>query len=220
MGIFFKSVILHTPKFHLHTLSCHFWLNLCADGFEMMHKAWNSVEEVPYLFLRSSMEFQGHMCRKIYDLNPIWVRLLCRSQLSNPSDLPCLILFVLYTTVYSLQTGASADVWEFNSWRNQYYLHDHNPRKPLLNWDNSWVSVGDRQLGGGRRMLPQMLSKSLPTQLFVQWLIQANLKESIKLCTTGPFWGEPPVTGGFPSQRASDAESVSMLRFYHLSDEF
>ena len=28
MGIFFKSVILHTLKFHLHTLSCQFWLNL------------------------------------------------------------------------------------------------------------------------------------------------------------------------------------------------
>ena len=29
MGIFIKSCILHALKFHLHTLSCHFWLNLC-----------------------------------------------------------------------------------------------------------------------------------------------------------------------------------------------
>ena len=28
MGIFIKSGILRTLKFHLHTLSCHFWLNL------------------------------------------------------------------------------------------------------------------------------------------------------------------------------------------------
>ena len=28
MGIFIKSGILHTLKFHLHTLSCHFWLKL------------------------------------------------------------------------------------------------------------------------------------------------------------------------------------------------
>ena len=28
MGIFIKSGILHTLKFHLHTLNCHFWLNL------------------------------------------------------------------------------------------------------------------------------------------------------------------------------------------------
>ena len=31
MWIFFKNGILHTLKFHLHTLSCHFWLNLCTE---------------------------------------------------------------------------------------------------------------------------------------------------------------------------------------------
>ena len=69
----------------------------------MMHKAWSSIEEVPYCFWRSSVKFQGHSAkknrrfspklgfldRKIDNLNPIWVRLLGRSQLSNPSDLPC-----------------------------------------------------------------------------------------------------------------------------------
>ena len=54
-----------------------------------MHKAWYRIEEVPYYFSRSSIKFQGHMGWKIYDLNPFWVRLLSRSQLSNPSDLPC-----------------------------------------------------------------------------------------------------------------------------------
>ena len=29
------------------------------DNFEMMHKAWSSMEEVPYCFSRSSFEFQG-----------------------------------------------------------------------------------------------------------------------------------------------------------------
>ena len=55
----------------------------------MMHKAWCSIEEVPYYWW-SSIKFQGHTGWKIYDLNPIWVRLLGLSQLSNPSDLPCL----------------------------------------------------------------------------------------------------------------------------------
>ena len=31
MGIFIKSVILHTLKFQMHSLSCHFWLNLCLN---------------------------------------------------------------------------------------------------------------------------------------------------------------------------------------------
>ena len=55
----------------------------------MMQKAWSSIEEVPYCFFGSSIKFQGHTGWKIDDLNPIWVRLLGRLQLSNPSDLPC-----------------------------------------------------------------------------------------------------------------------------------
>ena len=57
----------------------------------MIHKAWYSIEEVPYYFSRSSIKFQGPTGRKIYDLNPICVRLRGRWQLSNPSDLPCLL---------------------------------------------------------------------------------------------------------------------------------
>ena len=37
----------------------------------MMHKAWHSTEEVPYCFSRSSIKFEGHIDRKIDDLNPI-----------------------------------------------------------------------------------------------------------------------------------------------------
>ena len=46
---------------------------------------------MPYCFLGSSIKFQGHKGWKIDDLNPIWVRLIGRSQLSNHSDLPCYI---------------------------------------------------------------------------------------------------------------------------------
>ena len=47
-------------------------------------------ERCPNFFSGSSIKFQGHTGWKIDDLNLIWVRLLGRSQLSNPSDLPCL----------------------------------------------------------------------------------------------------------------------------------
>ena len=39
------------------------------------------------IFSGSSIKFQCHTGWKIDDMNPIWVRLLDRSQLSNPSDL-------------------------------------------------------------------------------------------------------------------------------------
>ena len=48
-------------------------------------------------------------------------------------------------------------------------------------------------------------TKSPRTWLFVQQLVCTNNKKS-KLPTTGPMWGWP-VTGGFPSQRPSGAES-------------
>ena len=60
-----------------------------TDGFEMMYKAWCSIEDVPFCYPGSSIKFQGHTGWKIGNLNPIWVRLLGPSQLSNPSDLPC-----------------------------------------------------------------------------------------------------------------------------------
>ena len=71
------------------------WLRFeFTEGFEKMHKAWCNVEEVRYNFSRSSIKFQGRMGWKILYLNSIWVRLLGRSQLSNPSDLPCWRSFI------------------------------------------------------------------------------------------------------------------------------
>ena len=60
-----------------------------TDGFQMMYKVTCSIEKVPYCFWRSSIKFRGHMGWQIDDVNPIWVRLLGRSQVSNPSDLRC-----------------------------------------------------------------------------------------------------------------------------------
>ena len=35
-----------------------------TDGTKMMHKAWCSIENMPYYVSRSSIEFQGHMGQK------------------------------------------------------------------------------------------------------------------------------------------------------------
>ena len=62
----------------------------------MIHKAWCNVEEAQYNFWTSSIKFQGHTGWIIDNFNPIWVRLLDRSQLSNRSDLPCCIYYVIW----------------------------------------------------------------------------------------------------------------------------
>ena len=52
-----------------------------TDGFEMMHKAWSSIEEVSYYFSRSSIKFQGHTGQKsrqierFQTVTPVWIYL-------------------------------------------------------------------------------------------------------------------------------------------------
>ena len=63
------------------TKNCQFWpkLSICglslqfefSNGYEMIHKAWSSKEEVRYHFLRSFIKVKGHMCRKLM----IWLQL-------------------------------------------------------------------------------------------------------------------------------------------------
>ena len=41
------------------------WLQFeFTNGYEMLHKAWSSIEEVPYCFWRSCVKFQGHTAKK------------------------------------------------------------------------------------------------------------------------------------------------------------
>ena len=50
----------------------------------MMHKAWSSIEEVPYCFSRSSNKFQGHTALKIAEFDPDWAFPDCNSSLNSP----------------------------------------------------------------------------------------------------------------------------------------
>ena len=54
------------------------------NGYEMMHKAWSSVEEVPYCFSRSSVKFQGHTALKMVEFDPDWAFPDCNSSLNSP----------------------------------------------------------------------------------------------------------------------------------------
>ena len=58
----------------------------------MMHKAWRSIEEVPYRLSRSSVNFQGHAGQKIANFCPNWVFPDCNSSLNIPTGLKSPIL--------------------------------------------------------------------------------------------------------------------------------
>ena len=45
---------------------------LFTGGYEMMHKAESSIEEVLYYISRSSIKFQGHTSQKILDFDLNW----------------------------------------------------------------------------------------------------------------------------------------------------
>ena len=55
-----------------------------TNGYEMLHKAWSSIEEVPYCFWRSSVKFQGHTALKIVEFDPDWAFPDCNSSLNSP----------------------------------------------------------------------------------------------------------------------------------------
>ena len=49
------------------------WLQFeITNDYEMMHKAWSSIEEVPYCFWRSSVKFHGHTALKSVEFDPDW----------------------------------------------------------------------------------------------------------------------------------------------------
>ena len=55
----------------------------------MLHKAWGSIEDVPYCFPRSSVRFQGRMALKIVEFDPDWAFPDCNSNLNSPMATKC-----------------------------------------------------------------------------------------------------------------------------------
>ena len=60
-----------------------------TDGYEMMHRARSSIVEVPYCFSRSSVKFQGHTALKIVEFDPKWPFPDCNSSLNSPMAMKC-----------------------------------------------------------------------------------------------------------------------------------
>ena len=60
------------------------WLQFeFTNGYEMLHKAWSSIEEVPYCFWRSSVKLQGHAALKIVEFDPNYAFPDCNSSLNS-----------------------------------------------------------------------------------------------------------------------------------------
>ena len=61
------------------------WLQFkFTNGYEMMHKRWSSIEEVPCCFSRSAVKFQVHTALKIVEFDPNWAFPDCEFRLNSP----------------------------------------------------------------------------------------------------------------------------------------
>ena len=69
------------PRLGVSGLSLKFQF---TNGYEIMHKAWSSIEVVPYCLSRSSVKFQGHTALKIVEFDPDWAFPDCNSSLNSP----------------------------------------------------------------------------------------------------------------------------------------
>ena len=58
-----------------------------TDFYEILHKAWSIIEEVPYCFSRSSIKFQGHIGQKIVDFDQNWAFPDCNLSFNLPMAL-------------------------------------------------------------------------------------------------------------------------------------
>ena len=74
------------PKLGVSGLYLQFGI---TDASEMMHKAWSSIEEVPYCLSRSSVKFQGHTALKFVEFDPNWAFPDCNSSLNLPMAMKC-----------------------------------------------------------------------------------------------------------------------------------
>ena len=69
------------PKLGVSGLLLQFEL---TNVYEMIHKAWSNIEEMPYCFWGSSVKFLGHTAQKIVDFDPNWAFPDCNSNLNSP----------------------------------------------------------------------------------------------------------------------------------------
>ena len=100
-----------------------------TDGYEMMHKAWSSIWEVPYCFSRSSVKFQGHRGQKMADFDPHWAFPDSNSQFE-------------FTDGYEMMHKAWSSIWEvpYCFSRSSVKFQGHRGQKNGRFWPELGVS--------------------------------------------------------------------------------
>ena len=129
-------------------------------------------------FSGSSIKFQGHTGWQIDDLNPIWVRLLGQSLLSNPSDLP---YFLNYGKLCYLANTSTISVKAISS--HYYGWYNHGSGVADL---NGYVVVVMKLFSWTNIDVHLMVSVTFTWEQFTRkylWLVTVTLLKSLPYLT-------------------------------------
>ena len=137
----------------------------------MMHKAWSSIEEVPYCFSRSSVIFQGHIALKIVKFDSNWAFPDCNSSLNSPMAMKCCT---------KLETAQKRCSIVFQGHTSNFKV-TRDKTSPILTQIGRFRTIGRSQLSN---------PSDLPCCLFFSdqtttWISKSRLV--IPLCRVGPW---------------------------------
>ena len=122
----------------------------------MMHKAWSSIEEVPYCFSRSSVKFQGHIAQEIVKFDSNWAFPDCNSSLNSPMAMKCCT---------KLETANKRCPIVFQGHPSNFKV-TRDKTSPILTQIGRFRSIGRSQLSNPSD-LPCFFIESLSISLFI-----------------------------------------------------
>ena len=122
----------------------------------MMHKAWSSIEEVPYCFSRSSVKFQGYTALKIVKFDPNWAFPDCNSSLNSPMAMKCCT---------KLETAKERCPIVFQGHPSNFKV-TRDKTSPILTQIGRFRTIGRSQLSNPSD-LPCLLSNNVDTNIVI-----------------------------------------------------
>ena len=158
----------------------------------MMHKAWSSIEEVPYCFSRSYVKLQGHTAKKIVEFDPYWAFPDSNSSLNSPMAMKCCT---------KLETAKERCSIVFQGHQSNFKV-TRDKTSPILTQIGRFRTIGRSQLSNPSDLpCSHWLHILLAIQMIMQdcawWRHQMETFSALlALCT-----GNSLVTSEFPSQR-------------------
>ena len=147
-----------------------------------MHKAWSSIEEVPYCFSRSSVKFQGHIALKIVEFDSNWAFPDCYSSLNSP-------MAMKWCT--KLETAKKRFTIVFQGHPSNFKV-TRDKTSPILTQIGRFRTIGRSQLSNPSDLPCSCLSVeqgiSVSNRLF---LCPMSVKMHINNLTQPPDYGSP-----------------------------